>query len=290
MTNAIIPKFRLNEKTHPGNVALKVADLQKMTAFYTKTIGLKLLGKDEKAAILGAGSTPLLYLFQITGTRPLAQRTGLYHTAFLLPTRKDLGNSMIHYVTGNAPLVGAADHIYSEALYLTDPEGNGIEVYRDKPRSEWIINDDGEIPSDTLEMDVEGVLQKSDQRWTGFPAGTMVGHVHLSVASLEQTQAFYTQVLGLSLKFNFGKDAKFFATGGYHHHIGTNIWLSRNAKPLADNETGLKYYSFYVPDAHELKRIVQHMQETGVDFEQHANGEIWFVDPNGIQGHFELQP
>lgn len=290
MTNAIIPEFQLDEKTHPGNVALKVNNLQKMIAFYTQIIGLKLLQQETQQAVLGAGSTPLLYLFQINGQRAAQQRTGLYHTAFLLPTRKDLGNALIRYVSTNAPLSGAADHIYSEALYLTDPEGNGIEVYHDKPRSEWIIKEDGEIPSDTLEMDVEGVLKAADQKWTGFPDNTMVGHIHLSVSDVNQTQDFYTKILGLSLKFNFGDAAKFLATGGYHHHIGANVWMSRNAAPLAKNETGLKYYSFYVPDSAELARIAEHLTSLNIEFEQADNGQITYIDPSGIQGRFEIQP
>lgn len=290
MTNTIIPEFQLDEKTHPGNVALKVNNLQKMIAFYTQIIGLKLLQQETQQAVLGVDRIPLLYLFQINGQRAAQQRTGLYHTAFLLPTRKDLGNALIRYVSTNSPLSGAADHIYSEALYLTDPEGNGIEVYHDKPRSEWIIKEDGEIPSDTLEMDVEGVLKAADQKWSGFPDNTMVGHIHLSVSDVNQTQDFYTKILGLSLKFNFGDAAKFLATGGYHHHIGANVWLSRNAAPLAQNEPGLKYFSFYVPDSAELDRIAEHLTSLSIEFEQADNGQITFIDPSGIQGRFEIQP
>lgn len=290
MTNTIIPEFQLDEKTHPGNVALKVNNLQKMIAFYTQIIGLKLLQQETQQAVLGVDRIPLLYLFQINGQRAAQQRTGLYHTAFLLPTRKDLGNALIRYMSTNSPLSGAADHIYSEALYLTDPEGNGIEVYHDKPRSEWIIKEDGEIPSDTLEMDVEGVLKAADQKWSGFPDNTMVGHIHLSVSDVNQTQDFYTKILGLSLKFNFGDAAKFLATGGYHHHIGANVWLSRNAAPLAQNEPGLKYFSFYVPDSAELDRIAEHLTSLSIEFEQADNGQITFIDPSGIQGRFEIQP
>ncbi|GBG94810.1 glyoxalase family protein [Ligilactobacillus salitolerans] len=290
MTNAIIPEFQLSAQTHAGNVALKVLDLPKMVQFYTQVIGLELLVNDETTAALGTGTTPLLYLYQINGARALGQRTGLYHTAFLLPSRKDLGNALFHYITTNAPLSGAADHIYSEALYLTDPEGNGIEVYRDKPRSEWIIKEDGEIVSDTLEIDAEGVLQTADQQWSGFPAGTQVGHIHLSVADTSATQDFYTQILGLSLKTSFGPAARFFATGGYHHHIGANTWESLNAKALADNESGLKYYSYYVPDQNELDRIAQHMDQVKLNYRQTEDSKLWFIDPSGIVGRFELQP
>lgn len=290
MANAIIPEFQLNEKTHPGNVALKVMNLDYMVAFYTQIIGLKLLANDGQTATLGAGNTPLLYLLKTDAHRPSQQKTGLYHTAFLLPSRKDLGNALIHYVASNAPMSGAADHIYSEALYLTDPEGNGIEVYHDKPRSEWTINEDGEIPSDTLEMDVEGVLKAADQKWNGFPDDSMVGHIHLCVSNVDTTTDFYTQVLGLSLKFNFGDAARFLATGGYHHHIGANTWMSKDAPALAADEIGLKYYSFYVPAQAELDRIAAHMTDKQLSFKRTDNGEIWFTDPSGITGHFELQP
>ncbi len=227
----IIPTFQLSATAHIGRVALKVANLEKMTRFYQEVIGLQVLEQSAIQSTLGVDNTVLLELHKVQEPLPLTPKTGLYHVAFLLPTRKDLGNALRHYLTIEAPLIGASDHGYSEAIYLNDPEGNGIEVYRDKPQSEWDIRTDGEIVGVTLEMDAEAVIAASDGAGDGFPAGTTVGHVHLKVADLMQTEKFYTEVLGLSLKNNFGNQAKFFAAGDYHHHIGSNIWLGKKFLP-----------------------------------------------------------
>lgn len=178
----IIPEFQLHEQTQIGKVVLKVANLEKMIAFYTQVIGLSLIEKNQQTARLGTTEKILLELIKVENPLPLTRKTGLFHVAFLLPTRKDLGNTLIHYLQSNAPIDGASDHGYSEALYLTDPEGNGIEVYRDKPKSEWDIREDGEIVGITKEMDAEGVVAAADSQQSSFPTGTIVGHVHLKVA------------------------------------------------------------------------------------------------------------
>ncbi|KRL06438.1 VOC family protein [Liquorilactobacillus hordei] len=288
---AIIPKFQLSEKTHTGTIALKVANLEKQTEFYTSIIGLNVLSKDQQKSILGANDdkTPLLILKEIDNPLPLTRKTGLYHVAFHLPTRKDLGNALIKYITNKAPIIGASDHGYSEALYLTDPEGNGIEVYHDKPRDVWDIRADGEIRGITIEMDAEGVIGAADQKWQGFPSGTIVGHVHLTVADLDKTQDFYTDVLGLSLKMDFGRQAKFFATGGYHHHIGSNIWNGRNIPGMEENDLGLDYYTFFVPDETEIARIEEHLRVIGYVFDKDAAGNLWLMDPNKIKIQIKVE-
>src|SRR5699024_4573261 len=241
-------------------IAIKVKELAKLTAFYRDIIGLTVLEEKSNHSILGVEENVLLTLQQISDPLPFNRKTGLYHVAFLLPTRKDLGNALFHYLKNDA-IDGASDHGYSEALYLTDPEGNGIEVYHDKPMSEWDIGKDGEIIGVTEELDAQSVLDAGDRDWRGFPVGTQIGHVHLKVADLSLTEAFYTNILGLSLKNNFGDQAKFFASGKYHHHIGTNTWLSKGVSPMADKDLGLSYFSFYVADLSELKRIQKHWQD-----------------------------
>lgn len=282
----IIPTFQISAAAHIGRVALKVANLEKMTRFYQEVIGLQVLSQNASQSTLGVGDMVLLELHKIQAPLPVTPKTGLYHVAFLLPTRKDLGNALLHYLQVDAPLIGASDHGYSEALYLNDPEGNGIEVYHDKPQSEWDIRADGEIVGVTLEMDAEAVIAAGDGTWNGFSVGTTVGHVHLKVADLMQTEQFYTEVLDLSLKNNFGNQAKFFATGDYHHHIGSNIWLGKNVPAMTDNDLGLDYFSFAVPNQAELDRLENHWK-TQIDYTKDERGSLWVVDPNGITLKFE---
>lgn len=282
----IIPTFQLSATAHIGRVALKVANLEKMTRFYQEIIGLQVLEHNATQSTLGVDDAILLELQKVQNPLPVTPKTGLYHVAFLLPSRKDLGNALRHYLTVKAPVIGASDHGYSEALYLNDPEGNGIEVYRDKPQSEWDIRADGEIVGVTLEMDAEGVLAASDGTWDGFPKETIVGHVHLKVADLMQTENYFTEVLGLSLKNNFGDQAKFFATGDYHHHIGSNIWLGKNVPAMTENDLGLNYFSFLVPNQAELDRLEKHWKNR-IDYTKDENGSLTVVDPNGITIKFE---
>jgi Predicted ring-cleavage extradiol dioxygenase len=285
----IQPAFTLADTTHIGTVALNVADLANMSQFYQGIIGLQLLEQTDQQAILGVGQRPLLVLKQLADPLPKKQLTGLYHTAFLVPTRAALGDAILHYLTIKAPLIGASDHGYSEALYLGDPEGNGIEVYRDKPVAQWDIRADGEIVGTSLELDAQGVIDEATRQWSGFPEGTTVGHIHLQVADLKQTQDFYTNVLGLSLKNNFGSQAKFFATGAYHHHVGTNTWNGRDLPPMTANDLGLAYYSFVTKDYVELKRIESHFVADGIDFTKEADGSLWVTDPSGIHVKFETE-
>lgn len=283
----IIPEFQLHEQTQIGKVVLKVANLEKMIAFYTQVIGLSLIEKNQQTARLGTTEKILLELIKVENPLPLTRKTGLFHVAFLLPTRKDLGNTLIHYLQSNAPIDGASDHGYSEALYLTDPEGNGIEVYRDKPKSEWDIREDGEIVGITKEMDAEGVVAAADSQQSTFPTGTIVGHVHLKVADLAQTETFYTQVVGLSLKNNFGNQAKFFAAGDYHHHIGSNTWMGKGVPPMADNDLGLAYYTFVLPDKEAFESLLTHLEKKNVSFTLESSRRLALLDPNGIQVKME---
>lgn len=285
------PEFQLAATTHPGTVALKVANLEKMTHFYQEVIGLTILQKNSQQTVLGVTTgQPLLILNQVDNPLPTTRQTGLYHVAFLLPDRPSLGDALIHYLTVNAPLSGASDHGYSEALYLTDPEGNGIEVYRDKPMDMWDIRDDGEIVGVTNEMDANGVAQSATGTWQGFPEGTKVGHVHLKVSDLNQTDKFYTESLGLSLKLDFGSQAKFLATGTYHHHVGANTWTGRHLPAMSANDLGLDYYSFFVADQLELDRIEMNWKEKSLNFDKDSEANLWITDPSGIQIKFEIEP
>ena len=284
----IIPKFQIHEKTHPGKVTLKVNDLQNEINFYVNTIGLTLFLSEENRATLGVGDRVLVELKQVKNGQKSINKTGLYHMAFLLPERKDLGNVLYHLLSIDAPIIGAADHGYSEALYLEDPEGNGIEIYRDKPRKQWDIREDGEIVGVTLEMDAQSVISEADTKTNRLPIGTVMGHVHLKVANLEKTESFYTDVLGISLKNNFGRQAKFFAAGNYHHHIGTNVWQSKDGETIQENDLGLESITLLIPDEDNFIQVKNHIKKTQNLISE--TNELFSVrEPNGLMVHFQLE-
>ncbi|MBO0472199.1 catechol 2,3-dioxygenase [Enterococcus sp. DIV0840] len=275
----------LPKETIVKQVKLNVQNLEKMTVFYTKMIGLVLLKKENNTAFLGAqdSSEAIMILEELVDPVVKDQTTGLYHTAFLLPSRKDLGNSLLWLLQNNVE-IGEADHGYSEAIYLSDPEGNGIEIYRDKPISDWDIHEDGEIIGVTEQLDADGVVAEADGQWLGMAPGSRIGHVHLQVADLEETEKFYEQ-LGFSLKSNFGRRAKFFAAGVYHHHIGTNTWNGEHVALIGENQLGLVWYTFQLPSREAFELFIKELDESAVEYAK-ENDQITIQDPNGMQIKF----
>lgn len=220
-----------------GRVALTVNDLGRMTAFYRDMIGLGVLSSDKTAAVLGAGQTPLLELRADAQARRADPReAGLFHTAFLLPQRADLGRWLHHAVGSRLKLQGASDHDVSEALYLADPEGNGIEIYWDRPRADWGWTD-GTVRMGSYALDLNELAAAGGGGWTGAPDGTVVGHVHLQVGAIPEAEGFITG-LGADITHRY-PGGSFFSWGGYHHHIAANIWNSRGAGPRSMPATGL---------------------------------------------------
>jgi catechol 2,3-dioxygenase len=221
-----------------GHVALVVRDLNKVASFYQAVIGLEPLTSDGETRRLGAHGTTLLELRQDKAARIRDPReAGLFHTAFLLPSHQELADRLGHIARIRAPIQGASDHLVSEAIYLADPEGNGIEVYADTPRDTWQHSSAGIVMS-TDQLDLNGLLSDADADWQGMPAGSIVGHVHLQVGTIPEAETFYTGVLGMKLTTRY-PGGSFYASGDYHHHLATNIWNSRGAKPLTGGETGL---------------------------------------------------
>lgn len=222
-----------------GRVALTVHDLDRVGDFYQRAVGLHRLQADADRLLLGAGSDVLLELRRDPAARRRSPReAGLFHTAFLLPERADLGAWARHAAATRVPVVGASDHGVSEAIYLTDPEGNGVEIYADRPPAQW--HWDGgmvEMPSDGL--DVADLLDRTGSRtWQGFPAGSTVGHVHLQVGAIAPAEAFYSGILGFDITCRY-PGGTFYAADGYHHHLATNIWNSRSAPLRQLPSTGL---------------------------------------------------
>jgi catechol 2,3-dioxygenase len=220
-------------------VALTVNDLHGVSDFYQRVVGLRLLRQDGEVALLGAGEAVLLELRHDGAARRRAPReAGLFHTAFLLPARADLGRWLRQSVASAAPLAGAADHGVSEAVYLSDPEGNGIEIYADRPASAWKWRQGlVEMPSDPLDID-SLIGSTGAAAWQGVPEGAVVGHVHLQVGAIAPADAFWSGVVGLDVTCRYS-GGTFYAADGYHHHIATNIWNSRGAGERRYPSTGL---------------------------------------------------
>jgi catechol 2,3-dioxygenase len=242
---------RLPDGTRLGPVRLQVADLARSLACYEGTLGLRTIARDGARAVLGAhgDDRPLVELHARAGTRPRPPRgcLGLYHVAILLPDRPSLGR-FVRRLREMGARAGAGDHLVSEALYLTDPDGLGIEVYADRPRSTW-RRLGRELMMATDPLDVAGLLEAAaDAPWTGMPAGTVIGHVHLHVGDLGRASAFYSDGLGFDRTVWHYPGALFLAAGGYHHHVGTNTWAGRAARPPAQHEARLLEWTVELPD------------------------------------------
>ena len=220
-----------------GRVMLTVNDLDKVGNFYQQVIGLHRLSGDAGTQILGVGGTPLLELRQDKTARHRPHEAGLFHTAVLLPGRADLGSWLRMIAARGISLDGAADHLVSEAVYLHDPEGNGIEIYTDRPRDSWQWLGEG-VRMDNAALDLQGLMDAGQKDWSAAPDGTVVGHVHLQVGDVARAEAFYMNELGLDRSAHrFG--ASFFSSGGYHHHLAGNIWNSRGTGKRSADATGL---------------------------------------------------
>jgi len=276
----------LHPATHIGAASLTIANLDRSIKFYTEVIGLTVLTRTEQTAILGTrGGQALLGLVQQAGARPQSlYTTGLYHIAILLPSRADLALFVLRLAEMEYPLSGVADHLVSEALYLSDPDGNGLEVYRDRPRETWLWKD-GLVQMATDPLDVEALLVEGQQlaaageNWREAPAGTVIGHMHLRVGNIEQAHQFYVDLLGFEMTQRL-PGALFISAGGYHHHIGLNTWQSRGAPRPPENSAGLRLFTVELPDAEELTRVQERLQAASWPIERHED-EIAVPDPWG---------
>lgn len=241
-----------------SQVGLRARDTDKLVEFYRNVVGLRELSRDGETTTLGAGGRPLLV---IEGDSTLRQENprsaGLFHTAFLLPSRADLGRWIDHAIEKQIPIDGASDHLVSEALYLTDPEGNGIEIYADRPAKEWKWNG-SQIEMATHRMDIPGVrgsVPAGSPGWNGFPDNAVVGHVHLRVGDPQLAEEWWNRELGFDTVAHYGRDAVFLSTGGYHHHIGANAWQSRGAGPREPGTTGLAWIELHASEATPAKEV-----------------------------------
>ena len=268
-------------KNKIDSVSLKVKNLLSLSNYYETVIGLVIKKQTTKEVWLGAEGNDeiLLHLIEVPNATKAYNKTGMYHLALTVPNRQVLGSFLVH-VIDHSEFSGTADHGYSEAIYLEDPEYNGIEVYCDKPISAWDIRDNGKIYGVTEPLDYYKLIEEASE-FTKLPASTILGHIHLNVADLETTKTFYRDILQMSLKADFAKTAKFFAYDEYHHHVGANIWRGADMPPMTETDMGLD--SFTIALNKETYTVVkQNLTNQNIIFDEGKN-TLQFIDPSGIK-------
>jgi catechol 2,3-dioxygenase len=278
----------IDPRTTMGTVRLTVSDLARSASFYERVLGLRSTELETGALALGPEDEQALVELHGDAAAPRLdpRATGLFHLAVLVPSRLDLAYALTRLAETRWPLDGASDHLVSEALYLSDPDGNGIEIYRDRPREEW-REVDGQLQMATLPLDLRSIASEigtagSSQSQAHAPAGTRIGHVHLQVSELERTETFYAGVLGFEVMVRGYPGALFVSAGGYHHHIGLNTWHSAGSPPPAPGAVGLRSFVIELPSQAELEQVLGRVSDAGLPSEPTEAGDGHIVhDPSG---------
>ncbi len=257
---------KIKEEIKIEEIELKVFDLESMVDFYESVLGFRIFKEGKDEALLGSYKNPFLKLVRFDNlVRESPRNVGLYHVAYLLSSREKLAVTLRHLLEVEAPIEGFADHLVSEAIYLHDPEYNGIEIYRDRPREEWVKKND-KIMMTTEPLDIESLIALSENlEWKGIDDSARIGHVHLRVSNLSKTEDFYTKALGLTLTLRY-YGAIFLSSGGYHHHIGANIWQSHGSRPRDEKMSGLSYFKIRLPSKEDMEGIIKNFEELKVKF------------------------
>jgi catechol 2,3-dioxygenase len=275
------PVTAIDPATQVGLVALTVADLNRAVAFYTEGFGFAQVYRAGSLAIVGVAGAPVLLLTEHAGARPWPHHaTGLYHFAVLVPSREDLGDWLRHWLELGNRMPGQGDHLVSEALYLSDPDGNGIEIYRDRARDEWRWAH-GQVQMATGPVDTRSMLAEAERKglpWTGLSAGTRIGHIHLQVRNIAESAAFYHGTLGFDIMAELPQ-ALFVSAGGYHHHIGLNTWQSQGAAPAPAGTAGLQFFTLDLPNEAARSAVVARITAAGIEVEE-AGGTVVVRDPS----------
>lgn len=272
--------------TRIQSIDLKVKDLSKMLEFYSDMLGFRILKNDNTTALLSANGE-LPYLIKLTEDKNASARIpgspGLYHTAFRFRNRKELGRVFLRLFKNKIKFQGFTDHIVSEAVYLADPEGNGVELYADKPREHWNRNG-SQIEMDSLPLDLSLITSELDdpEVWNGIDKDTDIGHIHLNVSDIFKPEKFYSLILGFNVTNNSYPGAVFLSAGGYHHHIGANIWNSRKGAVYSGNSAGLLKFTVNIPDKEYIKRIAEEAGKSGLISENSNSDVLSIRDFDGI--------
>lgn len=278
------PTFASRTPLHIGAIGLVARDLNRLTEFYRDLLGLTIIKRTERFARLGVAGLTLIEIEHRRDAKPDdARQAGLYHTAFLMPTRQDYARWIMHVARHRVPITGASDHGVSEAFYLDDPEGNGIEVYNDRPRERWPW-EDGLVVMQTKQLDIEAILTEIDSATATYPSapeGLRIGHIHLRVGSVERAEKFYRGAIGLDLTRRRG-GATFMSSGGYHHHVGANIWHSDGAQMRDDSRAGLAWFSVESADGAAHDALTSRLKAAGAPIHAIADG-IETADPWGTR-------
>ncbi|CYW48673.1 VOC family protein [Streptococcus suis] len=272
-----------NSQFELGYVALNVRNLELQSLFYQQVLGLQVLTENSKQIDLGVGQTTLIRLIQTDQKGEVSHSYGLYHLAIVLPSREDLGTIFRHFIDNKIPLQGASDHGYSEAIYLADTEGNGIEIYRDLPQDSWDVRPDGRIVGITEPMDAEAIYalgKKADADYQ-MPAGSRMGHVHLSVRESAASSRFYQEVLAVEDKFSV-PSAAWLASGDYHHHLAVNEWGGKHLQTRIEGMPGLAYYTVIYSNREAYEATLNRAIAANLNL-QRLDNSVAFVDVDGIK-------
>lgn len=274
-------KYHRQPHTFVGQVDLKVENLERSLKFYQEILGFSILERYEKKAILTAdGKMPLVSIQQPKDVAPKqSHKTGLYHFAILLPSRADLGSILKKIIDSGYPLHGGSHHGISEAIYLEDPDGNGIEIYADTSPETWKWQS-GLLAAEGKPLDFNGLLAEGrDKKWEKIPSEALIGHIHLSVSELEKAEVFYKQGLGFDVVMRIPKQAVFFSTGKYHHHIAINIWNSIGAPAADENSVGMSWFSLIFPTNEAREKVIEQLRDLGYQLKT-ENGRFIVEDPS----------
>ncbi|NLW22861.1 MAG: VOC family protein [Tissierellia bacterium] len=282
-------KFHESPNKYVNHVVLKVSNIEKSIEFYENILGFKSINRENKKVEISAdGINPILTLEEPENVKPKElRRTGLYHFALLMPSRKELGKILKHIRDLNYPLIGASHHGISEAIYLQDIDDNGIEIYADTPVSSWQWRDD-QLDMPTRRLDLESIIEEGKgEEFKSIHPKTIIGHIHLHVADLEEAERFYVDGLGFNVVSKIPRQAIFTSTGGYHHHIAFNVWNGIGIPAPSKDSVGMKYYSIKLPDEKERLKTVDNLVRLGYEVNSQAGNIITF-DPSENEIHLVI--
>jgi catechol 2,3-dioxygenase len=279
--------LKIPDETKIQSIDLRVKDIESSMKFYSELIGLKEISRNSDTVQLSAnGEEP--YLICLNEDKSAVPKhkssTGLFHTAIRLPNRKELARVFMRLFDNKLKFQGFSDHLVSEAIYLADPDENGVELYADKPQSRWQYRM-GQVEMDTLPLDLSSLAKEFDDRivWNGIHPDTDIGHIHLCVSDLHKAQEVYSMILGMNITNSSYPGALFYSAGGYHHHIGTNVWSSRNSKPSTANSAGLMKFTVKIPDKNYLGEIKKRISESVLAVLPAGNDSFSFLDFDKIK-------